>query len=79
MELPIVQSYPTVDAKGVIYFTRADGNIYGIKDWNNDGIIDKAKEVCIFHAGSSGLTGGPSIAPGMMAIATIDTLYVFGD
>merc|ERR1711933_46828 len=58
--LPCASSYPTVDAKGVVYFVHLDGNIYSVKDWNQDGKIDKDTELCSFHAGSSGFTAGPS-------------------
>mmetsp|Transcript_9682 Transcript_9682/g.30809 ORF Transcript_9682/g.30809 Transcript_9682/m.30809 type:complete len:561 (-) Transcript_9682:84-1766(-) len=77
--LPCASSYPTVDARGVIYFTHMDGSIYSIKDWNGDGTIDSDTELCRFHAGASGFTAGPSIAPGMLAVSTTDTMFVFGE
>jgi len=77
--LPCASSYPTVDARGVIYFAHMDGSIYSIKDWNGDGTIDSDTELCRFHAGASGFTAGPSIAPGMLAVSTTDTMFVFGE
>ena len=40
-------NYPTLDFQGIYYKGYLDGNFYSIKDWNNDGIIDKEKEVCV--------------------------------
>jgi len=77
--LPPASSYLTLDAQGAIYFGHLDGRLYRIKDWNGDGRIDAGTEVCAFEAGSGFLTGGPSIAPGVLAVASCDTLYVFGD
>eukprot|EP00747_Dinoflagellata_sp_TGD_P146453 gnl/TRDRNA2_/TRDRNA2_176695_c0_seq1.p1 gnl/TRDRNA2_/TRDRNA2_176695_c0~~gnl/TRDRNA2_/TRDRNA2_176695_c0_seq1.p1 ORF type:complete len:534 (-),score=10.61 gnl/TRDRNA2_/TRDRNA2_176695_c0_seq1:138-1553(-) len=77
--LPCASSYPTVDAQGIAYLAHMDGYIYKIKDWNHDGIIDQETELCRFHAGGAGFTVGPSMAPGMMAVATTDALYVFGE
>eukprot|EP00747_Dinoflagellata_sp_TGD_P166477 gnl/TRDRNA2_/TRDRNA2_189317_c0_seq1.p1 gnl/TRDRNA2_/TRDRNA2_189317_c0~~gnl/TRDRNA2_/TRDRNA2_189317_c0_seq1.p1 ORF type:complete len:551 (-),score=26.76 gnl/TRDRNA2_/TRDRNA2_189317_c0_seq1:74-1726(-) len=77
--LPCASSYPTVDAQGIVYLVHMDGHIYRIKDWNNDNIIEGESELCSFHAGGSGFTAGPSIAPGMLAVTTTDTLYVFGE
>mmetsp|Transcript_70473 Transcript_70473/g.183548 ORF Transcript_70473/g.183548 Transcript_70473/m.183548 type:complete len:563 (-) Transcript_70473:73-1761(-) len=77
--LPPASSYMTLDAQGAIYFGHLDGRLYRIKDWNGDGRIDAGTEVCAFEAGSGFLTGGPSIAPGVLAVASCDTLYVFGD
>eukprot|EP00747_Dinoflagellata_sp_TGD_P197303 gnl/TRDRNA2_/TRDRNA2_68510_c0_seq1.p1 gnl/TRDRNA2_/TRDRNA2_68510_c0~~gnl/TRDRNA2_/TRDRNA2_68510_c0_seq1.p1 ORF type:complete len:328 (+),score=31.74 gnl/TRDRNA2_/TRDRNA2_68510_c0_seq1:80-1063(+) len=77
--LPCASSYPTVDSQGIIYLAHLDGNIYSIKDWNHDGVIDKETELCSFSAGAAGFTAGPSVAPGLLAVATTDTLYVFGE
>lgn len=76
--MPCASSYPVVDAQGVIFFTHMDGHLYSIRDRNDDGTID-ASELCRFKLGSTGFTAGPSLAPGLLAVATSDSLYVFGD
>lgn len=75
--LPLASSYATLDAHGAFYMGHHDGRLYRIKDWNGDGRIEGASELCSFHAGSAFFTGGPTVVPGMLLATTCDTLYVF--
>mmetsp|Transcript_101778 Transcript_101778/g.308839 ORF Transcript_101778/g.308839 Transcript_101778/m.308839 type:complete len:518 (+) Transcript_101778:32-1585(+) len=68
---------PTLDAAGTVYLSNMNGHVYAIRDENGDGAIDHATEVDSFHAGSAFSHPGPSLAPGVLAVASCDTLYVF--
>merc|ERR1712048_1137860 len=54
-----------------------DGPVYAIQDKNDDGIIDNQTEVSTFDLGASSLHPGPSLAPGMLAHASCDGVFVF--
>jgi len=70
--LPNSWSAPTVDAEGTIYIGGQNGILYAIRE------IDGAPVVIdSFDAGMAFYSPGAAIAPGMMAIASMDTLYVF--
>mmetsp|Transcript_112950 Transcript_112950/g.319587 ORF Transcript_112950/g.319587 Transcript_112950/m.319587 type:complete len:510 (+) Transcript_112950:59-1588(+) len=69
---------PTMDATGAVYLGYQDGHLYILKDANADGVID-GTEVSSFYTGSGFSHPGPAIAPGILAVAGCDTLYVFRD
>lgn len=71
-------SAPAIDGNGTVYVGNQEGPFYALRDLNGDGEVSGPGEVSVFDAGScySG-AAGPAIAPGMVAMATIDTLYVF--
>merc|ERR1711972_337702 len=77
--LPPASSYHTLDANGALYFGHTDGKLYRMKDLDGDGKFDGESELCTFDTGGGPLSGGPSIAPGMLAYSSCDSLYVFGD
>mmetsp|Transcript_135907 Transcript_135907/g.290465 ORF Transcript_135907/g.290465 Transcript_135907/m.290465 type:complete len:459 (-) Transcript_135907:86-1462(-) len=67
---------PTIDARGTVYTGHFNGVIYAIRDDNGDNIIQDS-EVSKFDTGAAFSHGGAAIAPGMLAIPSCDTLYVF--
>jgi len=70
-------SVPVLDATGTVYVGHINGQIYAVKDSNNDGLINPGGEVSSFDTSGSFLHSGPALAPGMMAIASCDTMFVF--
>jgi len=77
--LPNPWASPTVDVAGALYAGYQDGKIYRIRDSDGDGKIQSETEVSSFNAGAAFGHPGASIAPGMLAIASCDTLFVFKD
>jgi len=67
----------TMSGDGTIYTPHMDGHLYAIGDANGDGTIDSNTEAVKFETGSASLHMGTAWAPGMMAQATCDTLWVF--
>mmetsp|Transcript_44165 Transcript_44165/g.136917 ORF Transcript_44165/g.136917 Transcript_44165/m.136917 type:complete len:496 (-) Transcript_44165:62-1549(-) len=74
--VPNFWASPSVDARGTIYLGHASGNIFALRDDNGDGKIDDS-EVSSYDTGAAFGHPGASIAPGMMAIVSCDTVYVF--
>lgn len=67
---------PTLDVHGRFYVGMLDGVIYQLEaDGNGPGV----KISSTFDAQAAFSNGGTSIAPGMMAIVSCDTLFVFKD
>jgi len=60
---------PTIDPKGKVWFGRLDGKLYAYDP--------KVQKIDRYDTESAGLPPGVSFAPGMMAYATCDTLFVF--
>lgn len=75
--LPAAFSSPTIDNNGTVYIGHMSGGFYAIKDVNGDGMIDAASEVSVLETGAGFLPSGPSLAPGMLAVASCDSLHVF--
>jgi len=75
--LPLASSYPTLDAQGILYIGHMDGKLYAVQDRDGNGHIEEESEVCSYDTGGSFSTAGPSIVPGMLAVTTCDSLYVF--
>jgi len=75
--LPNPWSAPTV-ANGNVYVGNEMGPLYALRDADGDGHIAGEAEVSRFDT-SACFTGSssPAHAPGLMAAASIDTLYVF--
>lgn len=76
--LPNPWGAPSI-ADGIVYVGNEMGPIYALRDLNADGKVIGDAEVSSFDTkacfcGSS----GPAHAPGMMVVASIDTMYVFG-
>jgi len=77
--LPNPWSAPTIDANGTVFVGNQDGRFFALRDLNGDGVVDGPGEVSSFdtHAAFSG-SAGPSLAPGRVAVASCDSLFVFG-
>jgi len=72
--LPNPAGNPTLDANGNLFIGLLDGFIYRLApDSNSNGVHVPSS----FDAEAAFSNGGTSIAPGMMAIASCDTLFVF--
>jgi len=76
MCMPNPWSAPTIDAAGRVFTGDQDGKIYALKDANSDGFIEP-EEVSSYNCESAFSSPGSAHAPGMMAIASCDSLYVF--
>jgi len=70
--IPNPWSSPTVDADGTAYLGFQDGILYALRERGGKGEVSDSFETT---AGFS--HPGASMAPGMLAIANCDTLYVF--
>lgn len=71
-------STPTVDVDGTMYVGHESGKFMAIRDKNHDGHINKKHEVSVFDAGA-GFLQPAALAPGMLAVASCDGLFVFVD
>lgn len=71
-------SSPIVDSEGTVYVGHESGKFFAIRDKNHDGHINRKHEVSVFDAGA-GFLQPPSLAPGMLAVASCDSLFVFLD
>lgn len=74
--VPVAYSSPTVDGNGVIHIGHMSGKFFAIKDWNDDGVI-QPDEVSEFDAEAAFLHSGPAFAPGVFAVTTCDSLWVW--
>lgn len=74
--LPMSWSAPTIDAVGAIFVGNQDGQFYRIQDSNGDGFIEEL-EVSSYDAAAAFSPAGSAHAPGMVAVASCDGLYVF--
>mmetsp|Transcript_18136 Transcript_18136/g.51425 ORF Transcript_18136/g.51425 Transcript_18136/m.51425 type:complete len:249 (-) Transcript_18136:40-786(-) len=76
--LPNPWSAPSIDSQGTVFIGSEEGPVYSLRDENGDGKVEGAAEVSHYDtkacfSGSS----SPAIGHNMMAIASIDALYVF--
>lgn len=69
-------SGPTIDKDGAIFTGNQNGKFYRIQDANGDNRIEP-DEVSTFDTKSSFSSPGSAHAPGMVAIASCDGLFVF--
>lgn len=74
--LPCPWGFPAADAAGTLYVGNQDGKLYALRESGTEGGLDVVSaydmEAC-FLCGSGGVT----FAPGLMAVGTCDTLFVF--
>jgi outer membrane protein assembly factor BamB len=71
-------SAATMDADGTVYVGHEDGLIFALQDANGDGSVQGEGEVDTFDTGAAFVgSSGPAHAPGMLAVASCDSLYVF--
>mmetsp|Transcript_29055 Transcript_29055/g.65625 ORF Transcript_29055/g.65625 Transcript_29055/m.65625 type:complete len:486 (-) Transcript_29055:49-1506(-) len=75
--VPNFWSNVAIGADGTVYGGMSTGRFYALRDSNGDGQIDPLTEVSEFDADASFPGTGPAVAPGMLAFASIDTLFVF--
>jgi len=73
---PVAYSSPGVDGNGVVYIGHMSGIAFGVKDWDNNGVISD-DEVYKFYAEGAFLHSGPAFAPGIFAFTTCDQLFVW--
>lgn len=71
-------SAPGFGQDGTVYIGNQEGGFYSLRDHNADGVVSGPAEVSVYEmlaafAGSSSL----DIAPGVLAIASCDTMFVF--
>jgi len=71
-------SAPAFGHDGTVYIGNQEGGFYSLRDTSGDGVIAGPEEVSVYETlaafpGSS----SPAIAPGMVAVASCDTLFVF--
>ena len=78
MCLPNGWSAPTIDSQGTVFVGNEEGNFYALRDLDGDGVTFGDGEVAYYDtkASFSG-SSSPAIAPGILAIASCDTLFVF--
>jgi len=76
--LPNPWSAPSIDSRGTVFIGSEEGPVYSLKDEDGDGRVAGAAEVS-FYDTKACFSGSSSPATGhnMMAIASIDALYVF--
>jgi len=75
--LPTSWGTPTLSGDDTVYVGHVSGILYAVKDHNGDGRIDPDTEVSTFDMQAAPLPNNPAWAPGMMAVASCDTLFVF--
>lgn len=74
---PASWTAPTLDAAGAVYLGHAGGGLYALRDADGDGVVQGPLEVSTFDAEAAFMPAGASFAPGIMAIASCDGLFVF--
>mmetsp|Transcript_117215 Transcript_117215/g.364991 ORF Transcript_117215/g.364991 Transcript_117215/m.364991 type:complete len:499 (+) Transcript_117215:75-1571(+) len=75
--LPTTWGTATLSGDGTLYVGHVSGLLYALGDFNGDGRIDPEKEVSTFDMDAAPLPNSPAFAPGMMAVASCDTMFVF--
>ena len=71
-------STPGFGHDGIVYIGNQEGGFYSLRDTNGDGEISGPEVMSFYqtHAAFAG-SSSPAIAPGMVAIASCDSLFVF--
>merc|ERR1712060_694027 len=73
-------SAPSIDDDGTVYIGNQDGLFFALRDENRDGYVAGEKEARKFDTGGCFMGSmSPAIAPSMVAVGSIDTLWVFKD
>merc|ERR1719265_941037 len=71
-------SAASMGSDGIVYMGHEDGLLFALRDSNNDGIVEGEGEVSTFETGAAFAgSSSPALAPGMLAVANCDTLFVF--
>jgi len=74
---PTAWGAPALSGDDTVYVGHVSGLLYAVKDHNSDGYIDPEAEVSTFDMDAAPLRSNPAWAPGMMAVASCDSLFVF--
>ena len=76
--LPNGWSAPAIDGQGVVFVGNEEGNFYALQDVDGDGVSWGPGEVAHYDtkAAFSG-SSSPAMAPGLLAVASCDSLFVF--
>mmetsp|Transcript_24036 Transcript_24036/g.43535 ORF Transcript_24036/g.43535 Transcript_24036/m.43535 type:complete len:481 (+) Transcript_24036:92-1534(+) len=78
LTLSAAWSAPAIDAMGTVFVGSQQGKLFSLRDLDGDGDIIGPNEVSAFPTDASFVgSSGPAFAPGLMAIASIDQLFVF--
>merc|ERR1719419_631437 len=78
VSIPMPFGTGAVDATETMYLAYQDGKIYTVADANGDGAIDSKTEVTSRDVGTAFNMPGIALAPGLMAVTSIDgVLHVF--
>mmetsp|Transcript_87329 Transcript_87329/g.255412 ORF Transcript_87329/g.255412 Transcript_87329/m.255412 type:complete len:488 (-) Transcript_87329:76-1539(-) len=75
--LPTSWGTPTMSGDDTVYVGHVSGLLYAVKDHNGDDHIDPTTDLSTFDMDAAPLPNNPAWAPGMMAVASCDTLFVF--
>jgi len=74
--LPAAFNSPTIDGDGRVIIGYHNGRVYSVRDDDGDGVISKA-ETMEYDTKSNFLHTGAAFAPGVFAVASTDTLFVW--
>mmetsp|Transcript_22332 Transcript_22332/g.47612 ORF Transcript_22332/g.47612 Transcript_22332/m.47612 type:complete len:464 (+) Transcript_22332:69-1460(+) len=78
MTMPNPWGPPSIDAKGTVYLGGETGQFFALQDSNGDGRVEGIEEVSSFETGAAFVgSSGPALAPGMLAVGSINQLYVW--
>jgi outer membrane protein assembly factor BamB len=76
--LPNPWSAPTIDGDGTVFIGSETGEFYALKDLNSDGTVVGPGEVTVSDVDSAFVgSSGPAVAPGILAVGSINKLYVW--
>jgi len=76
--LPNPWSAPTIDGEGVVYIGSETGQFYALRDSNGDGLVSGDQDVSALNTGAAFVgSSGPAIAPGLLAVGSINQLFVW--
>lgn len=71
-------SAAAMSSNGIVYAGHEDGLFFALRDKNGDGIVEGEDEVSTFDTGAAYVgSSSPAFAPGFLAVANCDTLFVF--
>jgi len=75
--LPAQWGSPTAGSDGTVFVPRANGDLYAVRNAGHGNTVDSRIKVSSMNLGSGFLHPATSFAPGLMAIANCDSLFVF--
>lgn len=69
---------PSIDADGTVWVGSETGHYFALRDLDGDGRVSGDKEAAMYDMQAAFVgSAGPSFAPGLMAIGSIGSLYVW--